>query len=237
MTETKLSENGVGNREIGQFNCAKKQQPVAVKKAALRDLQNDNRIMVVKAMEDSDTSVLKKRLPFFDSITKRASIVAHVALGPANYNSPNGSHLVYARRKPEPPESVKCSTSDGEGYNAAAPETIPEKILRKEPNISLSKKPSLPLSGYYSSITSLDNHLKGFNSQHLGERCKQMHILFPELESNQDAYIQALRSFTSVELSRHAFELEKRAIQLSLEEGKEMQRVKVLNVLGKASKG
>ncbi|KAK9285969.1 hypothetical protein L1049_025171 [Liquidambar formosana] len=53
--------------------------------------------------------------------------------------------------------------------------------------------------------------------------------------SNQEACIKMLQSLNSVERSRHAVELEKRAIRLLLEEGREMQRVKVLNVLGKSA--
>nr|AFK49386.1 unknown [Medicago truncatula] len=55
-------------------------------------------------------------------------------------------------------------------------------------------------------------------------------------QSDQAEYIQMLQSLSSVELSRHAVELEKRSIQLSLEEAKELQRVAVLNVLGKSAK-
>ncbi|KAL5079589.1 hypothetical protein RYX36_008011 [Vicia faba] len=53
-------------------------------------------------------------------------------------------------------------------------------------------------------------------------------------QSDQADYIQMLQSLSSVELSRHAVELEKRSIQLSLEEAKELQRVAALNVLGKS---
>ncbi|XP_019051509.1 PREDICTED: uncharacterized protein LOC104587121 isoform X2 [Nelumbo nucifera] len=52
--------------------------------------------------------------------------------------------------------------------------------------------------------------------------------------SSQEEYIQMLRSLPPVGRSRHAVELEKRAIHLSLEEGKEVHRVTVLNVLGKS---
>ncbi|WOK92847.1 hypothetical protein Cni_G01539 [Canna indica] len=54
-------------------------------------------------------------------------------------------------------------------------------------------------------------------------------------QSNQDDYIQMLRSLSAIGRSRHAVELEKRAIHLLLEEGKELQRMKFLNVLGKSS--
>lgn len=55
-------------------------------------------------------------------------------------------------------------------------------------------------------------------------------------QSDQYEYVQMLRSLSSVELSRHAVELEKRSIKLSLEEAKEMQRVRFVDVLGKYGK-
>ncbi|TMW89496.1 hypothetical protein EJD97_017104 [Solanum chilense] len=54
-------------------------------------------------------------------------------------------------------------------------------------------------------------------------------------EANQTEYLQLLLRLSPPELSRHAVDLEKRAIQLTIEEGKEMQRVKNLNVLGKSA--
>lgn len=54
-------------------------------------------------------------------------------------------------------------------------------------------------------------------------------------EANQTDYIQMLLRLSPTELSKHAVDLEKRAIQLTIEEGKEMQRVKALNVLGKSA--
>ncbi|RRT36498.1 hypothetical protein BHE74_00043513 [Ensete ventricosum] len=53
-------------------------------------------------------------------------------------------------------------------------------------------------------------------------------------QSHQEDYIQMLRSLSAIGRSRHAVELEKRAIYLLLEEGKELQRMKALNVLGKS---
>nr|CAD1830627.1 unnamed protein product [Ananas comosus var. bracteatus] len=54
-------------------------------------------------------------------------------------------------------------------------------------------------------------------------------------QSSQEDYIRMLRSLSAVGRSRHAVELEKRAIHLLLEEGKELHRMEVLNVLGKVS--
>ncbi|XP_057510260.1 uncharacterized protein LOC130792727 [Actinidia eriantha] len=92
---------------------------------------------------------------------------------------------------------------------------------------------SLPISY---AIPPLD-YLKKMNSQHLEERYCQLQDLLKMLDkSNQADYVQMLQSLSPVDLSRHAVELEKRSIQLSLEEAKEMQRVQFLDVLGKYSK-
>ncbi|XP_073158120.1 uncharacterized protein [Henckelia pumila] len=54
-------------------------------------------------------------------------------------------------------------------------------------------------------------------------------------ETNQREYMQTLMHLSPAELSKHAVDLEKRAIQLTMEEGNEMQRMKALNILGKPS--
>ncbi|XP_058785744.1 uncharacterized protein LOC131660516 [Vicia villosa] len=78
---------------------------------------------------------------------------------------------------------------------------------------------------------------KLFKNVHWEERYQQLQLFLRKLDqSDQADYIQMLQSLSSVELSRHAVELEKRSIQLSLEEAKELQRVAALNVLGKSVK-
>ncbi|KAM0836485.1 hypothetical protein ACQ4PT_062298 [Festuca glaucescens] len=52
-------------------------------------------------------------------------------------------------------------------------------------------------------------------------------------QSGQEEYIRMLHSLSSVGRSKHAIELEKRAVNLLIEEGKELQKMKALNVLGK----
>lgn len=114
---------------------------------------------------------------------------------------------------------------------------------------SLSMKPSVPpstgesnnnlasvnVSNYQVTSTSLllDNPKK-VNFKHWEERYFQLQNLLHKLEqSKQEDYIQMLRSLSSVDLSKHAVELEKRSIRLALEEAKEVQRVRVSDVLGK----
>ncbi|EOX97448.1 hypothetical protein QUC31_015682 [Theobroma cacao] len=87
------------------------------------------------------------------------------------------------------------------------------------------------------SAASLLDSPKGNKKLHWEERYYELQMFLKMLDqSNQEDYIQMLRSLSAVGLSRHAIELEKRSIQLSLEEAKEMQRVGILNVLGKTMK-
>ncbi|CAN7133414.1 hypothetical protein BRARA_H01809 [Brassica rapa] len=68
------------------------------------------------------------------------------------------------------------------------------------------------------------------------ERYHHLQMLLNKLnDSDQtDHHLHTLWSFSSAELSKHAVDLEKRSIQLSLEEAREMQRVAALNVLGRS---
>ncbi|KAI5079710.1 hypothetical protein GOP47_0005189 [Adiantum capillus-veneris] len=54
-------------------------------------------------------------------------------------------------------------------------------------------------------------------------------------EADQTDRLQGLRSLSTAARSGYAVELETRAIHLSLEEGKELQRMRLLNVLGRSS--
>ncbi|CAN4123096.1 unnamed protein product [Withania somnifera] len=74
------------------------------------------------------------------------------------------------------------------------------------------------------------------DDQQLTERFIRLQTFLKQYdEANQTDYIQMLLRLPPPELSRLAVDLEKRAIQLTIEEGKEMQRVKALNVLGKSA--
>ncbi|XP_039035098.1 uncharacterized protein LOC120171459 [Hibiscus syriacus] len=78
---------------------------------------------------------------------------------------------------------------------------------------------------------------KGTMKLHFEERYYQLQMLLKKLDqSDLEDYAQMLRSLSAVEQSKQAVELEKRSIQLSLEEAKELQRAAILNVLGKNMK-
>lgn len=68
------------------------------------------------------------------------------------------------------------------------------------------------------------------------QRFKQLQAFLKQCdETDQNECMQALRSLSAATRSGHAVELETRAIRLSLEEGKEIKRMRLLNVLGKIS--
>lgn len=131
---------------------------------------------------------------------------------------------------------------------------IPEdsSISRTPSRCSLSTKPSVPPSTGESNnnlaSVNVSNHQlmstrllldnpKKVNFKHWEERYFQLQNLLHKLEqSKQEDYVQMLRSLSSVDLSKHAVELEKRSIRLALEEAKETQRARVLDVLGKYPK-
>ncbi|KAJ0010754.1 hypothetical protein Pint_34105 [Pistacia integerrima] len=272
--DSKFNEYGLGSPETN-LPTRDKQQPVAVKKTALRELQNENRIVVPNATGNSPYS--KDRGPVNDAIkvsgTKRPlhdSPVSPSRDQPLSSNVTNG-HLVYVRRKSET-ELGKISMSDSTTIStdcmhpkqAGQSDRIHQQPQIKEPKascfpafaplpmtsfMSSSGKPSVPQLGrsvmkspaesnYHpiGSASPLDDP-RQIKNMLWEERYHQLQMLLKKLDqSDQEEYVQMLRSLSSVELSRHAVELEKRSIQLSLEEAKEVNRVAMLNVLGKSIK-
>lgn len=78
--------------------------------------------------------------------------------------------------------------------------------------------------------------LQRSNNQDWKERFIRLQTFLRNNEqSGQEEYIHMLRSLSSVGRSKHAIELENRAVSLLIEEGKELQKMKILNVLGKLS--
>ncbi|KDP42029.1 hypothetical protein JCGZ_03092 [Jatropha curcas] len=274
--DSKLNEYGLGNSEANLSTC-EKPFAIAVKKTALRDVQNENRIPHSIGI----SPLPKDRGQTMDSLqvsgTKRPSSKGPVST--PHHQSPTSNaanaQLVYVRRKAEA-ETGKSNICEGRSLNADClnsrqldneEETTQANPYIKEPRVSCfpafapmpvgsltssSGKPSIPLPvvnpnmrfvaaepnyHHVASAVPLSINLKGMKNLHWEERYHQLQILLKKLdESDQEDYVQMLRSLSSVELSRHAVELEKRSIQLSLEEAKEVQRVGILNVLGKSSK-
>ncbi|KAK8582600.1 hypothetical protein V6N13_069374 [Hibiscus sabdariffa] len=226
--DPKFSEFGLLNPENNSPACDK-QCSVGAKKTPLRDLQNQNRI-VPNSTGSSPFS--KDREPCVDPIkvsgTKRAS--PECALSPSQCQSPSNTaanrHLVYVRRKCEA-ELGKSSAFDCIGTSNC--QQLRQSATKLTP-LESNQHPVAAASPLFSSP-------KGIRNLHWKEQYYQLQMLLKKLDqSDQEDYTQMLRCSSAVGLSRHAVELEKRSIQLSLKEAKELQRVVTLNILGKTLK-
>ncbi|CAI0469172.1 unnamed protein product [Linum tenue] len=274
MISPKFGEYGLGRTEQNFSAGGDKQFPVAVKKAALRDVQNQNS----GHNFISNSPLTKNSGKSMDTINKVSGTKRPSPESPIAHNqSPNGNaanaQLVYVRRKSEA-ETGKINANSpnrkqvghsGETNQLKSPTKEQPKVSRfsafmapmpVSTTISTSGKPSVSLPITQSPITQsstprfasvqstyhpfpassvpLSDNGNAMRVMHWEERYCQLQALLKKIDqSDQEDYIQMLRSISSVELSRHAVELEKRSIQLSLEEAKEIQRVAFLNVLGR----
>ncbi|KAD4982173.1 hypothetical protein R6Q59_001751 [Mikania micrantha] len=230
QTDSKFSEYVLANSESGLT----KQD----KKTTLRDLPNENRTMVPK----SEGSSLSK---------DNGPVVEHVKLAgtkrPQQIPARNNGHLVYVRRKTES-DQQKNSTCNKENDQCRKLHEHDKKnheqgpmndsvmcIPDPEPKISehVSEKTNTTSHVADSSCLQLDN-TKGLSIQHWEERYFKLQNFLKALDSsNQNDYHQMLRSLSSVGLSKVAVELEKRTIQLSMEEAREIQRSRLVDVLDK----
>ncbi|KAK1388620.1 hypothetical protein POM88_016798 [Heracleum sosnowskyi] len=77
---------------------------------------------------------------------------------------------------------------------------------------------------------------KRSDAQHWGERDLRLQNSLKSCdESDNRDLLQRLCELSPTELSMYAFELEKKAMQLEVEEGKEVQRMKELNIFGNST--
>ncbi|KAM0039447.1 hypothetical protein Hdeb2414_s0012g00382231 [Helianthus debilis subsp. tardiflorus] len=132
-------------------------------------------------------------------------------------------NLVYARRKSE----TELSNSD---KNRTTPSAYQQQAAgdKKKPDESFAPNSIATAT----TIRSFENEQALSAMEHWSARFAQLHNYLRQCDaSNQEVYLQKLRSFSPDECNRHAVELERRAIQLTMQEGTEIQRVKELNVL------
>nr|TKR85822.1 uncharacterized protein D5086_0000244430 [Populus alba] len=256
--DSKSGEHGLGNAD-NNLSTHDKYFPLVVKKTALRDVQNENRIPKSvgnsplskdggKTMNDIKVSGAK-RPSSEDLMYRPVPCYESSASGAPNFR------LVYARGKSEaevgklshPEETAQPKRLQIESTVSTFPALVPLPVA---PPIISSGKPSVPLplgqsstfspaESSYIPVGSIvpSSNPKGEKNMHWEERYHQLQISLKKSdESDLDEYVQMLQSVSSVELSKHAIEVEKRSIQLSLEEAKEVQRVAILNFLGKSLK-
>lgn len=141
--DSKFNEYGLANSETNLATCDK-QQPVALKKKALRELHNENRIVVPKSNGNSPYS--KDRVPIIDAMKVSGSKrpLHEFPVSPSRDGNAANGHLVYVRRKFEA-DLGKTSTSDSTNISAADcthsrsvghPENTHQKPQTKEPKVS-----------------------------------------------------------------------------------------------------
>ncbi|KAI3745278.1 hypothetical protein L1987_58389 [Smallanthus sonchifolius] len=208
QTDSKFSEYVLANSETGFTK------------------QNKNRSMVPKS---EGSSLLKNNGPVVEPIklagTKRSQQT------PAS----NNGHLVYVRRKTES-EQHKNSTCHKANDQCSKLQEHDEKDHEQHPmndSEGVSGKTNIT-SPVADSSCLQPNNAKGLNIQLWEERYYKLQNFLKALDSsNQDDYRQMLHSLSSVGLSRVAVELEKRSIQLSMEEAMEVRRAKLVDVLDK----
>lgn len=272
---SKFSE---GNVETN-FSARDKQFAASVKKTALRDVQNENRIhnpVKISPLSTDRVQVMDaSKVSSTEGAPPESTMTSPVPFYQSTSGNSASTQRYYVRRKHEAQFGTSCAcdiSSVGvdclNSKQASHPvKTTQPTAPKKEPKVSCypaleplpvtsltnaSGKPSVPLPHTHSNMRPVpaesnclpvacaspsSNNPKGVKKLHWEERFLQLQILLKKLdEADQEDYLQMLRSLSSVDLSKLAVELEKRAIQLSLEEAKEVQRVGVLNILGKSTR-
>ncbi|KAM1243726.1 hypothetical protein ACFX2G_035949 [Malus domestica] len=256
-----VSEYGMGTTE-SESSIHDKQQPVPVKKTVLRDLQNvpkdrptsnAPRVSGIKRpLPEQPMSPPQHQSPSSSAANAQLVYVRRKSEADAVRNSTcdNASinaecqvsrklshHEASIRPIPQTKETKVYCVPAFAPFPVAASTIPPGKpSVPVLPSKSGTGLPPAGANGHPHTSSTVPCSL-GLKYLHWEERFHQLQLLLRNLDqSEHEDYIQMLRSLSSVELSRLAVELEKRSIQLSLEEAKELQHVGRLNVLGKSVK-
>lgn len=243
MINSKLSNNGMANSGTGLSTYHK---PVAIKKVALRDVQNDNGNIIHQHLESSNLSGTKRLTPecppdsphhqFLSSTCAKDNSMHDYRkfeseLGKRKIQDAGdkSTHNFQSRLAKEiAQQKIQIRESKPSNLPAFAPMPMPSLMTLS------SRGPSIPSSLAKPTVPNLVDS-KVVDEQKRRDRFLRLQQLLKQRdESNQQEYIQMLLGLAPSELSRYAVELEKRSIQLTFDEGKEIQRMKVLNILGKS---
>ncbi|KAL6514150.1 hypothetical protein OROHE_019137 [Orobanche hederae] len=227
--------------------------------SALLDSRNKNPMTVSKPIGNSLLMANNECSGEVVKISATKSPITEYPLIPPRSNAGSG-HIVYVRRKPEIDltKSIACDTHiDTHLVKSTELVETTQRLtdVNKSIDVAQLHKASSPsFSSTRRSVSpSLGNNSSAENVKHACVNCStpsqdpvtvnvtlweerycRLQSLLKMLDqSGKHEYVQMLRSLSSIELSRHAFELEKRSIQLSVEEAKEIQRAGFFDVLGK----
>lgn len=166
---------------------------------------------------------------------------------------PEKNHFV-AANSADPPSSIKASrdvNTELKVEPAHKTKGSPSEIAPATPDsVNALLGPSLMFSlGKPTEIVLAEpSHTDGTNAvavppspprssnQDWKERFLRLQMFLKQCDqSNQEEYIQRLRSLPTAGRNRHAVELEKRAMRLAMEEANEYQRMRSMGILGKSS--
>ncbi|KAG6599099.1 hypothetical protein SDJN02_08383, partial [Cucurbita argyrosperma subsp. argyrosperma] len=246
MIDSKLNSGGMGSCETHLSMYKSKQSPIAMKKVALRDVQNDNRSVVYnypetscslggKLVNGSKVSGSKRSNP-----TCSPSSAIHQSFKGIGVNE----HIIYANGevdvKPGKKRALGGSTSCAPAFSSLAASPMAFSPVRSSLPI-FTEKPGNFLAVAGSNLLGIHPGLEilhsvdsnGITDEQRTERLFNLQNLLKHCdESDQKGFIELLHGLPPSELSRLAINLEKKSMHLSVEEGKEIQRMKALNILG-----
>ncbi|XP_050377701.1 uncharacterized protein LOC126794948 [Argentina anserina] len=273
MVTSSLNNNAVDALGDSVVNSpiSHKQSTLRMKKVALRDVQNDNRIHMPNHPENS--CYLGRQVGDFIKVYGSKIVTPERPQSSPCHQFLNMSDSCEQRLGKRKIEDVIEQSADRDNSKrhlqkeASIPVESTKNQQENESPCASSFAPSLLTSPItYSPRKPLvplflgksSNVLPGACSRHLNFTPDRMvsNLVDPKMnndenrterficlqnlltlidESNQNDYIQMLHCLSSSELSRHAVELEKRSMLLSVEEVKEIQRMKALNILARSS--
>ncbi|XP_057502126.1 uncharacterized protein LOC130785936 isoform X2 [Actinidia eriantha] len=262
MINSEVNCNVLGNSGTG-MPPDYKYSPL-VKKIALRDVQNDNRSLIHSHPEcspDLDRHII---CTIKVSGTKRLTPECPISppLDPSLRKNDVNDHLIHTRRKFElEPDKGRMQDSldklaywplsSSKHYFHKQEELTRQQSQMRESNLycapevrrnHMASMMAFPYGGpgVSNSIGKHGNGQPAADSKATDDQLRKERYLHLQKflkqcdEFIQRDYIEVLVNVSPAELSRHAIELEKRAIQLTVEEGKQMQRMKALNILGRS---
>ncbi|KAF4388533.1 hypothetical protein CsatB_007977 [Cannabis sativa] len=243
MVNSNLENNVWGNSRTA-LSTYHKQSPIAVKKVALRDLQNDNRRFISYGPESScitggtvmdsnsikvfGTKILTSECPC--SPPPRKQSLEGNGLNELEADAGISLDLELGKRRNQNIPEDNAVSVNLKRYLQKQP-NLPEQP-NKKPDHGASYPPAFAPPSAASVIASPANS-EGKSDQERMERFIHLQKVLKQCdESDQRDYIQMLFRLSPLELSRHAVELEKRSMQLSVEEAREIQRMRAMDILG-----
>ncbi|KAM7258839.1 hypothetical protein ACFE04_014580 [Oxalis oulophora] len=257
MIDSTVDNSGL-NKIVSGLSLQNKQSPIAAKKTALRDVQNDNRSFLLKqGGGGSNADVVKlagaKRFsPECNSVSPRLKLLKKSFIN--SHTGSLGNKLEFEQGKSKVQETAPSDTNINSlrtgKYPSETTELPQQQIRNMERNLSSPGGPSVTISQKKcngNTPASISTHVVKQEvpssddiERDAEERRKERFFSLQKVlkycdESDQRVLIQGLLKFSPSELSSYAFSLEKRSIQLSFEEANEIQRKQTLNILGKSS--